>query len=168
MQVQQSVWEEQEVKKYHINIIFQTNRYLYMTLKNIIELLKTIALSKPTIRYVGDGNVFDLNSVPDFKYGVFYITQQGSDIYENQEYHKLTLFFIDRLTDEADNKLQIQSNGQREISNIVNTLMDMEDVYVNYPLSFTSFNQRFADDCAGVFSTITFITDREMGNCYYE
>lgn len=139
-----------------------------MTLKKIIELLKTIALSKPNIRYVGDGNVYDLNTKPDVVYSTFYITQQGSDIYENQAYHKLSLFYIDRLTDSFDNKLQIQSDGQREITNIINTLMDMEDIEVNYPISFTSFNQRFCDECAGVFTTVTFITDLDTGTCGYE
>lgn len=137
-----------------------------MTLKEIIESLKDIALSKPNIRTAQEGNVYELNSAPDVEYSCFYITQQDSNVYENQIYHKLALFYIDRLTDGFDNKLQVQSDGQRIITNIVNTVCDIYDIEVNYPLSFTSFNERFSDDCCGVFTTVTFITDNEMGYCY--
>jgi hypothetical protein len=136
-----------------------------MTLKEIIDTLIDVSLSKPNIRTARTGNVYELNSMPDVDYSCFYITQQGSEVYENQIYHKLTLFYIDRLTDGFDNKLQIQSDGQRVITNIINTVIDM-DLEVNYPLSFTSFNERFSDDCCGVFTTVTFITDNEMGYCY--
>lgn len=136
-----------------------------MTLKEIIDTLIDVSLSKPNIRTARTGNVYELNSMPDVDYSCFYITQQGSEVYEHQIYHKLTLFYIDRLTDGFDNKLQIQSDGQRVITNIINTVIDM-DLEVNYPLSFTSFNERFSDDCCGVFTTVTFITDNEMGYCY--
>lgn len=136
-----------------------------MTLKEIIDTLIDVSLSKPNIRTARTGNVYELNSMPDVDYSCFYITQQGSEVYENQIYHKLTLFYIDRLTDGFDNKLQIQSDGQRVITNIINTVIDM-DLEVNFPLSFTSFNERFSDDCCGVFTTVTFITDNEMGYCY--
>lgn len=139
-----------------------------MTLKKLIELLQTIALSKPNIRYADNGNVYDLNSKPDVEFCTFFVTQMGSEVYENQAYHKLALFYIDRLTDNFDNRLQVQSDGQREITNIINTLLDMEDVEVKYPLAFTSFNERFSDECAGVFTTVTFITDLETGICSYE
>lgn len=136
-----------------------------MTLKEIIDTLIDVSLSKPNIRTARTGNVYELNSMPDVAYSCFFITQQGSEVYENQIYHKLTLFYIDRLTDSFDNKLQIQSDGQRVITNIINTVIDM-DLEVNFPLSFTSFNERFSDETAGVFTTVTFITDNEMGYCY--
>lgn len=139
-----------------------------MTLKNIVGCLLDVAKTKPNIRTTGEGNVYDLNSKPDVVYNCFYVTQMGSDVYENQVHHKLTLFYIDRLTDNFDNKLQVQSNGQMEITNIINTVCNICDVEVDYPISFTSFNERFTDDCCGVFTTVTFITDLELGNCGYE
>lgn len=138
-----------------------------MTLKQTIQLLKTIASSKPNIRYVAEGNVYELNQKPDVEYGVFYITQSQSEVYENYIKYKLSLFFIDRLTDGFDNRLQIQSDGIRVIKNILNTFEDMGDDEVEYPLSFTSFNERFCDECAGVFTTVSIITDGESG-CVFD
>ena len=46
-----------------------------MTLFEIINKLKDIAISKPNINYVGDGDVYTLNSLPNIDYSVFFITQ---------------------------------------------------------------------------------------------
>ena len=138
-----------------------------MTIKQLTEAIEKIARKKPNINYVGVGNVYDLNTTPDVNYSVIYITPSKTDIYENYISHSVTIFFIDRLTDNLDNKLEIQSNGTREITNIINHLVNTEDVDVNYPLSFTPFNQRFVDDCCGVFTTVSFIVEGE-GLCFFE
>lgn len=138
-----------------------------MTLKETIELLKDIAISKPNIRYANDGNVYDINSIPNIEYGVFYVTQSNTNVYENYVQYNLNIFYIDRLVDGFDNRLQIQSDGIRTIKNIVNTFVDITDDDVSYPLNFTSFNERFCDDCAGVFTTLSIETDGES-NCSYE
>lgn len=137
-----------------------------MTLKETIELLKNIALSQPNIRYVGDGNVYELNHKPDIEYGVFYITQSNTQVYENYVQYNLNLFFVDRLTDGFDNRLQVQSDGIRVIKNIVNIFEDAADCEITYPLNFTSFNERFTDECCGVFTTISIISDGD-NNCFY-
>lgn len=137
-----------------------------MTLKGIVELLIDVAKNQPNIRYVGEGNIYDLNNKPDIEYGVFYITKQGVDVYENQIAFKLALFYVDRITDKWDNQLQVQSDGIRIIKNILNTVEDIEDVEINLPISFTTFNERFCDETAGVFTTVTITADNEMGYCY--
>lgn len=139
-----------------------------MTIRQLIEKIKEISLTKPNINYVGVGNVYDLNTTPDAEYSVVYITQGTSSVYETYTTHSLTLFYIDRLTDNFDNRLEIQSNGVKELTNIINTLVNVEDVEVSYPLTFTYFNQRFADDCAGVFTQIALSVDNDFGTCDYE
>ena len=51
---------------------------------------------------------------------------------------------------------------------IINNLEMSEDVNVEYPVPFTTFNHRFTDECAGVFATIKITTDNELGLCAYE
>lgn len=138
-----------------------------MTLKETIELLKTIAQSQPNIRYVGEGNVYELNHKPDIEYGVFYITQSNTQIFDNYVQYNLNLFYVDRLTDDFDNRLQVQSDGIRVIKNILNIYEDMGDDEISYPLNFTSFNERFCDECAGVFTTVSIVTDGLSG-CIFE
>lgn len=137
-----------------------------MGIKELINKLKDVASSQPNVNYVGVGNVYDLNSTPDVNYSTVYITYQSTNIDEVNKNHIVNLFYIDRLTDGFDNKLDIQNDGITTLTNIINTIVYTEDIEISYPLSFTPFNERFADECAGVFVTVTFIIDGD-GSCYY-
>ena len=139
-----------------------------MTLYELVNKLKDIAREKPNINFVGEGDVYELNHLPNIDYSVFYITQDTHQVSENTAQYTLNLFYIDRLTDTENNRLIVQSNGIDAITNIVNELVFTEDVDIEYPLSFTPFYQRFADDCTGVFCTITFNTNNNLGVCSYE
>lgn len=138
-----------------------------MTIKKLIDVITKTAKKKPNINYVGVGNVYDLNSKPDVNYSLIYLTYQNSQVNESEIRHNIVMFYIDRMTDDYDNRLDIQNNGILEITNIVNTIVNLEDVEVDMPMAFTPFNQRFAEDCAGVFTTITFIVDGD-GNCHFD
>lgn len=137
-----------------------------MGIKELINKLKDVSSSQPNVNYVGVGNVYDLNSTPDVNYSTVYITYQSTSIDEVNKNHIVNLFYIDRLTDGFDNKLDIQNDGITTLTNIINTIVYTEDIEISYPLSFTPFNERFADECAGVFVTATFVIDGD-GSCYY-
>ena len=137
-----------------------------MNLIEIIDKLKEIALSKPNINFVGEGDIYELNNLGNIDYSVFYITQQTHSFSENIAYYQLNLFYVDRLAKDNSNRLSIHSVGMDAISNILNELTNTEDVEVEFPIQFNTFNERFADECAGVFCTVTLITEKEIGLCY--
>ena len=139
-----------------------------MTLFEIINKLKDIAISKPNINYVGDGDVYVLNSLPNIDYSVFFITQNDHSIYQDTITYSLNLFYIDRISDSEDNTLNIQSDGMLQLTNVINTLVFSEDVDVDGHITFTPFIQRFADNCAGVYCTVRFICENNLGSCSYE
>ena len=139
-----------------------------MTLFEIINKLKDIAISKPNINYVGDGDVYTLNSLPNIDYSVFFITQNQHSIYQDTITYSLNLFYIDRISDSEDNVLNIQSDGMLQLTNIINTLVFSEDVDVDGDITFVPFIQRFADQCSGVYCTVRFICDNNLGTCSYE
>ena len=139
-----------------------------MTLFEIINKLKDIAISKPNINFVGDGDVYVLNSLPNIDYSVFFITQNDHSIYQDTITYSLNLFYIDRISDSEDNVLNIQSDGMLQLTNIINTLVFSEDVDVEGEITFTPFIQRFADNCSGVYCTVRFIVDNNLGSCSYE
>lgn len=150
------------------NNFYISNKRTKMTLYELIHNILDIAKTKPNINYVNEGDIYELNNLPNINYGVFYVTQDRHQINENTARYTLNLFYVDRLLDDASNRLIIQSNGIEAITNIVNHLILKEDVDVAYPLNFTPFYQRFADECSGVFATITFIVDAPIGICSYE
>ena len=139
-----------------------------MTLFEIINKLKDIAISKPNINFVGDGDVYTLNSLPNIDYSVFFITQNDHSIYQDTITYSLNLFYIDRISDSEDNVLNIQSDGMLQLTNVINTLVFSEDVDVDGEITFTPFIQRFADQCAGVYCTVRFIVDNNLGTCNYD
>lgn len=139
-----------------------------MTLFEIINKLKDIAISKQNINFVGDGDVYTLNSLPNIDYSVFFITQNDHSIYQDTITYSLNLFYIDRISDSEDNVLNIQSDGMLQLTNIINTLVFSEDVDVDGDITFVPFIQRFADQCAGVYCTVRFICDNNLGSCSYD
>ena len=139
-----------------------------MTLFEIINKLKDIAINKPNINWVGDGDVYTLNSLPNIDYSVFFITQNDHSIYQDTITYSLNLFYIDRISDSEDNTLNIQSDGMLQLTNIINTLVFSEDVDVDGEISFTPFIQRFADQCAGIYCNVRFVVDNNLGVCSYD
>ncbi len=142
-----------------------------MTLFEIINILKEIAISKPNINYVGEGDIYILNSLPNIDYSVFFITQGNHtvDAERNVITYSLNLFYIDRLLDDASNRLLVQSNGVESLLNIINEFVESnEDIVIASDIRFTSFNQRFSDNCCGVFCTVDFEVENNIGLCSYE
>lgn len=139
-----------------------------MTLKQLIYNILEIAKEKPNIRTAKEGNVYDLNSMPDVEYNVFWLTQGQHRVDEQEITYNFNMFYISRLTDDFGNKVDIHSDGIVELNNIINTIVEELDCEVEYPLSFTTFNQRFLEDCAGVFTSVNIVVDNELGNCYWE
>lgn len=138
-----------------------------MTLLEIVNKLKNIAIKQPNINYVGDGDIYSLNTLPNIEYGVFFITQTNHTQNENTTDYTLTLFYVDRVTGDGSNKLAIQSNGITLLTNIINLFLMENDVEMDYGIQYTTFLQRFTDDCAGVYCNITITTDNEIGMCGY-
>lgn len=138
-----------------------------MTLFEIINKLKDIALSKPNINYAGEGDVYTLNSLPNIDYSAFFITQNNHSIDSNTITYNLNLFYIDRIADSEDNVLNIQSDGILQLTNIINTLVFSEDVDVDGEINFVPFIQRFADNCSGVYCSVSFVCDNNLGICHY-
>lgn len=139
-----------------------------MTLFETINKLKDIAINKPNINYVGDGDVYTLNSLPNLDYSAFFITQNEHSIDSNTVTYNLNLFYIDRIADSEDNVLNIQSDGILQLTNIISTLVFSEDVDVDGEINFVPFIQRFADNCAGVYCSVSFVCDNNLGICNYD
>ena len=125
-----------------------------MTLAQLIRLFEGIAKEQPSINMIVQQDVFRINSAPSLKYGVFAWTQgQHSGSINGMQAYSFSLFYVDRLLEDKSNQIEIQSVGCETISNILR-MLDENDVEVsNYTIQ--TFNQRFTDECAGVFCNVT-------------
>lgn len=130
-----------------------------MTLFDIIRNLQAIAAQEPSVRSVSDGDIYDaLNAAVDIKYGVFHITQDTHSTNGDLYVWGLNLFYIDRLLDNGENRLSIQSAGITILENVLKRFADTFGAEYMNNIVFTPFTQRFKDNCAGVFCKISIST----------
>lgn len=125
-----------------------------MTLAQLIKLFEGIAKEQPSINMIVQNDVFRINSAPSLKYGVFAWTQgQHSGSINGMQTYSFSLFYVDRLLKDMSNQIEIQSVGCETLGNILRALDEYDVEVSNYTMQ--TFNQRFKDECAGVFCNVT-------------
>lgn len=127
-----------------------------MTLYAIIEKLKMLALKHPNVNSAYEGNIYDImNANPEQKYASVVLTQQSHTQDDTYDHYGFNLFYVDRLVDDLDtNRVQIQSTGKSMLSNIIKAFCEEFDAECD-SINYQTFTERFADECAGVYCTIT-------------
>lgn len=125
-----------------------------MNLKQLIEILLKVSDMQPAVNHSYEGDVYEINTLSDTEYANIVITQGAHNVDTDFSEFGFTLFYIDRLTKDKSNKLEIQSLGIEVLKNILSTLEEYYDVEVSKPYSITTFTERFADECAGAYAQI--------------
>ena len=127
-----------------------------MTLSATIRFIEKVARLQPAVKSVVPNDIFRLNTIPNAEYAVFGWTQGQHTIGVDDTYatYAFTFFYVDRLTEDFSNQLEIQSVGVQVLDNIVRTL-EQAGAHVANAYTFTTFNQRFTDECAGVFVQVS-------------
>lgn len=132
-----------------------------MTLFDTIDILKKMCLEQPDVRMALDGDVFEnLNSNPSVRYACVNMTQTSHSEEDGFDRYGLSIFYIDRLTDDRQNRLQIQSAGKEILQNVIDYFCDEFDADRTV-LTFTPFTQKFKDECAGVWCNVELTIGRQ-------
>ena len=134
-----------------------------MTLFQIIQILKQIALTQPNIKSATDGSIYDImNTNPSVKYDVVHFSQTTHQSDEETDYYGLNIFYVSRLEDSLeDNRLQIQSIGKEVLDNIIRTFC--ENWNIDFPvITYTPFTQKFNDLCAGCYCNLRLEIPKEI------
>lgn len=139
-----------------------------MTLREVINRVEMAAAKCPSVNSIVRNDIFRLNTLQNAKYGVFAWLQgqhrenpQGDLIT-----YSFTLFYADRLLSDKSNELSIQSVGVSTLDNVCALLSEEFEVG---EVALTTFNQRFSDECAGVFCTVTITTTRpRCGESFFD
>lgn len=128
-----------------------------MTLVEVVNELKAIAMTQPNIRSAGEGNVYDfMNGNPSSKYSVFFMSQTTHREDDNFVYYGFNLFHINRLDSTLENnRLQEQSIAKDVLSNIIKTFCNMHDAKVE-SLVYHPFTEKFKDLTCGMYVTVEF------------
>lgn len=131
-----------------------------MTLLETIKLLEYLASQEPNINSIVDtGDIYDLNKDEyKQKYSAFCVQQNPHNIGEDYSTYSFTLFYVDRLTLDGSNKLDVQSTATQFFQNFLKTLRRQ---YYNLEATAgkaTTFTERFTADCAGAYMTLDVTT----------
>lgn len=125
-----------------------------MTLAQVIDIFEKVAMQQPSINMIVQNDVFRINSSPSLKYGVFAWTQgQHSGSIAGMTSFAFSFFYVDRLKEDLSNQVEVQSAGCETIGNILRALEEYDIEVGSYTMQ--TFNQRFTDECAGVFCNVT-------------
>ena len=126
-----------------------------MTLKEAIKVIEVVASRQPSVNMIVENDVFRLNAKADARYGVFAWLQgqHSASVDSNTLSLQFTFFYVDRLTGDKGNQIEVQSVGIQTLDNILRRLDDLGMWVSRY--TFQTFNQRFVDECAGVFTNVT-------------
>jgi len=127
-----------------------------MTLQQVIKAFEVVASQQPSVNMIVQNDIFRLNSKSDARYGVFGWTQgQHSTSADSSMFtYSFTFFYVDRLKNDRSNEIEVQSVGIQTLDNVLRKLDDI-GMFVNSSYSFQTFNQRFLDECAGVFCNVS-------------
>lgn len=131
-----------------------------MTLLEVIRTIEDAAARQPSVSMVVENDVFRLNSYADARYGVFAWVQgrhRVDSLTPDFIRYSFTFFYVDRLRNDIANQVEVQSVGIETIQNVLRVLRDAGLDPETY--EFQAFNQRFADECAGVFCSVVLLTD---------
>lgn len=124
-----------------------------MTLLETVKILEHIASEQPNINgIVESGDVFDLNKDEyQQKYSAFCVTQNTHNIGTQFNVYSFTLYYVDRLTLDKSNKLDIQSTGVEFFSNILKTIEEDWPRLNIETGEVTTFTEKFSAECAGAY-----------------
>lgn len=104
----------------------------------------------PNIEYVVYGDVYELNHIQNVTYPAVVVTvgQHTSNLDNYYFNYRLNIFYVDRLTDDKVNKIDVHANAIIFINSLLKAL---DDEYIISDYEIFNFNERFNDVCAGAY-----------------
>lgn len=124
-----------------------------MTFLQVVNIIRDTAFAQPNVNTVVR-EFLDLNREDTVYSAVVIQDRDGSrDRIVEQDWNTYTfhLGYVDRLTDDEKNRDDIFSTGINVINNIVASIRERWDLEVSIIDRFSTFNQRFTAQCAGVY-----------------
>lgn len=125
-----------------------------MTLYETIQTLNYYASKQPAINAVIEsGDIYDISKENyEMKFGTFCVQQEPEYQCDgNQWTFNFILYYVDRLTQDKSNRLEIQSVGIETINAIVNKVTSLSMINVDWSSNINVFTERFTEECAGAY-----------------
>lgn len=132
----------------------------------IVNLLTGICKQHPLVNDVHYG-IYHSSQCQDIQYGAIILTPESFSTDINTIGYSFNIMYVDRLTTDESNEIEIQSNGIDIIRGIVSILGEHEAGLFDYEnsISINVFSRQFADNAAGAVGTINIQAPANIGEC---
>lgn len=130
-----------------------------MTLLNLINAFKDSAYKEANVNQVILYDLLELNAHPDIDYSCVVVIPDNSLVNEDLVTRQFTIYYIDRLTDTA-NQEYIHSVGEQVLESLITRVAEAFDIQLA-PYSINFFKHKFIDDCAGCYAQVSIATPKE-------
>ena len=135
-----------------------------MNFIQIMKHLEAYSLSLPYINEVNLGDIYEyLNGKPNVKYASVNIDINQSTRNDNLISYSVYLYYVDRLTEDKSNWMEIKTTAEQVLNSIVNYAAQIGDVNDGWTINY--FEQQFADYCAGGYVQFNLEVPNKMGDC---
>ena len=134
-----------------------------MTLKNLTDNIAIAAKNEKIINYSAAGtSLYQLNPKAIDAYPVLFQSPTGEHLVtDNYTTYELTLYYLDRLTDDNINDIDIYSAAIEELKNLVRKIETIDGVFKvedGYRITNFADTESFDDRLAGAYTTIQVVT----------
>lgn len=136
-----------------------------MNVNQLVHIIKEVALSQNPVKTVYDGDVYENWNSAEAKYGSMNIGLQSMVYNGNQITYTFILYYGDRLLQDKSNINSIYSDGVNAIQAVINILNREYMLNIDEGITYTPFEQKFADYLAGVYAQVDILADSELGLC---
>lgn len=130
---------------------------LYQTAKYILS----VAQHQPNVGLAYEGDIYDLNEKQDIAWPAVAVSQVTHA--ENGEWrgYGFNIFYVDRLTADKSNRLEVQSIAIEALSNIAKVLVE-SGFETQGEIRFHTFDERFDAECAGAYMEIILQSEESL------
>lgn len=142
-----------------------------MTQLELATYICRLAIGSRYFNWMAEGDIYDLNdrTIKDYPAGLISFTGPHTFLPSSTRF-RVSIFYIDRLTDDNSNATQIYSNGIECLKNLINGLRHDEYILkVSEEIQMMPFlgveAQVLSDRCAGVYATLD-ITVKNETKCF--
>lgn len=132
-----------------------------MNLYQTVQYILSVAKAQPNVGLAYEGDVYDLNELQNIAYPAVVVAQNTHAESGEWRGYGFNIFYVDRLTDDKKNRLEIQNIALEVLSNIYKVLVE-SGFEVQGEMRFHPFDERFDAECAGMYMELVLQSEESL------
>lgn len=134
-----------------------------MNLYQTVQYILSVAKVQPNVSYAAEGDIYQIMNYKDGspKYSAVVVSQSTHAESGEWRGYNFEIFYIDRLTADQSNRLQVQNIAIEVLSNIAKVLVET-GFEIQGELRYHTFDEKFEDLCAGAYMEIVLQSEESL------